>query len=48
MSFNDENIEMVTSETIRLTNAGNAVAKFNWLSANTLKIFTIKPEDGVV
>ena len=40
MSFSDDNIEMMTSENIKLTNNGNASAKFNWilLTNNGFKI----------
>lgn len=54
MSFSDDNIEMATSENIKLTNNGNASAKFNWFyinnpnNLNPLKAFSIKPDDGII
>jgi hypothetical protein len=48
MSFNDENVEMTTQETIKLTNYGNSSAKFSWINTNSFKCFTIKPEEGLV
>lgn len=40
--FAESNIEMFTSETIRITNQGNASGKFNW-RVGPNKIFEVKP-----
>ncbi|KAL4498636.1 hypothetical protein ABPG72_019754 [Tetrahymena utriculariae] len=47
MSFGEDNIEMITKETIKLVNNGNAPGKFKWHTNNS-KIFTITPEESVV
>ncbi|EWS70940.1 flagellar associated protein, putative (macronuclear) [Tetrahymena thermophila SB210] len=47
MSFFEDNHEMITKETLKLTNNGNSTGKFEWV--HTLnKIFTITPEKGEV
>lgn len=38
---------METIEILRLTNNGNADAKFKWITSDK-KIFSVKPEEGVV
>lgn len=38
---------METSEILRLTNNGNAEAKFKWITSEK-KLFYVKPEEGVV
>ncbi|EGR27115.1 hypothetical protein IMG5_201370 [Ichthyophthirius multifiliis] len=45
--FYDDNHEMITKESIKLCNNGNASAKFEFL-ANQSKIFTVEPEKGEV
>lgn len=47
LTFTEDNAEMETSEILRLTNNGNAEAKFRWITSEK-KIFTVKPEEGVV
>lgn len=38
---------METIEILRLTNNGNADAKFKWITSDK-KIFIVKPEEGIV
>lgn len=47
MQFFDDNHEMVQKETLKLSNSGNAVGKFEWLHTN-FKIFTVSPQSGEV
>ncbi|EGR30900.1 hypothetical protein IMG5_121460 [Ichthyophthirius multifiliis] len=47
MQFFDDNHEMFTKETIKLTNNGNAPGKFEWFHTPN-KIFTVVPEKGEV
>ncbi|CAD8106047.1 unnamed protein product [Paramecium primaurelia] len=47
LSFTEDNAEMETSEILRLTNNGNAEAKFKWITSEK-KLFYVKPEEGVV
>ncbi|CAD8117028.1 unnamed protein product [Paramecium sonneborni] len=47
LTFTEDNTEMETIEILRLTNNGNADAKFKWITSDK-KTFTVKPEDGIV
>lgn len=47
MNFFDDNHEMFTKETIKLTNNGNSVGKFEWVHTNN-RLFTIIPDKGEV
>ncbi len=47
LTFTEDNAEMETSEILRLTNNGNAEAKFKWITSEK-KIFSVKPEEGTV
>jgi len=46
-TFADDNIEMFTSEKIKITNNGNGPGKFKFM-AGEKKIFSVKPEEGEV
>lgn len=46
-AFLEDNIELETSETIRITNDGNAAGRFKWIHAEK-RIFQASPEDGEV
>lgn len=46
-AFNEDNNEMETTETVRLTNNGNAEARFKWFTSEK-KIFFVQPEEGSV
>lgn len=46
-TFAEDNIELETNETLKLTNHGNAPAKFKWMHTER-KIFTVVPEEGEV
>lgn len=47
MNFYDDNHDMIAKEVIRLTNNGNATAKFDWLHTNQ-RIFSATPDKGEV
>ena len=45
--FQDDNVELETTEIVRIINNGNAPGKFKWTLSDR-KIFTVFPEEGVV
>jgi hypothetical protein len=46
-TFAEDNTDMETSETIKLTNNGNAPGKFKFLLSDK-RVFTTSPEEGEV
>lgn len=47
MSFYEDNHEMFTKESLKLTNNGNATGKFEWIHMPN-RVFSIQPEKGEV
>ncbi len=46
-AFSEDNVELETSEPLRITNNGNAPGKFKFLHTDK-RIFTANPEEGEV